>query len=431
METTVDLTLTVVVLSILTAVIFAFAIVAFLSIYRNEKTFVGMGQRDNEIKEEQAASQKTSYKVTNIVTSVFSYLVIAASLGVMVFSLYSQSKDQMLWNSNGEASMVIASSSMSGVHDAKTQTYITSDRKNLEFNRGDIITIKSLPSVDELLPDTKTDEGGKVTYVSESDLAIDGVTTYVNDYLYNSVFVYYNSDLKLNVVHRLVFIGFKDPADKSTVVFGFRGDNNSTWDGSYVDYSQLKALYTEPKTVKGIGYAVLFFQSGFGIYSVITSIVMIVSSSIFISKIEKSRKERLHLIEAVEDAAKPDEIPGVNDPDEIPEQKKSTMKEEDFKELQKEPTKTDEASDPINPQPIVSEPSNATAEAERPAAKPAETPAMAETTVSGATAPEAVKETPNDVLAKEDDSNLASSETPDPVSKGLYVKIMKSEGGKR
>jgi hypothetical protein len=414
--TGVDLTLTLVILAILTAVIFAFAIVAFISIYRNEKTFIAMGQRDKEIKEDKEASKKKSYKVTNILTEVFSYAVIALSIGVMIFSVYFKSQNQMIWNSKGEASMVVASSSMSKTRDASTQTYLSDARTKLQFSRGDILTIKTLPALEELLPDTTTDSEGKTTYVVANDLAIDNAKTYVNDYLYNTAFVYYNKDFGINVIHRLVYIGMSDTSDPNSLYFGFRGDNTTVWDGSTVKYSELKAIYQEPKKVKGIGYAVLFFQDGFGIYSVIASVCMMVISSIFISKIEKARNERYHLLEAVADAAKPDEVPGVNDPDEVPAPKKS-LKDADFQTAEKAPTEPVEAVKPVETSPVSpTEPAPSTAAPANPT-EPEPTKAVMdekpkeENIPSGTTVP-----------AAETKQESPSSTT--------YVKIAKSEGGK-
>jgi len=408
MDNSVSLTATVVILAILTAVIFAFAIVAFLSIFKTEKSLIGMGQRDEEIKADKEASKKKKYKIANIVTTILSYLVIGVSVGVMIFSIYAKSKDEMLWNSNGTSSLVIASSSMSKTYDASTQKYINSDRQTLQFKRGDILTIHTIPSLEEMMP--KKDSSGNYITISEAnandpDIQSGGYSlgSYVNDYLFNTVFVYYNPYVNVNIVHRLVYINFDPNHPEIEPTFRFRGDNVELNDTQSVTYSQLRGIYAEPKKVNGLGYVVLFFQDGFGIYSVLASVCMMAVSSIFISKIEKARNERLHLIEAVADASKPDDVPGVNDPDEVPAPKKS-LKEVDFQTPEKAPTEPVEPIKPVETSPVSqTEPEPAKAVMDE---KPKE-----DNIPSGADAP-------------------AAEEKQDSPSPALYVKIAKSEGGK-
>jgi hypothetical protein len=421
MDNSVSLTATVVILAILTAVIFAFAIVAFLSIFKTEKSLIAMGQRDQEIKADKEASKKKGYKIANILTTVLSYFVIAVSVGVMIFSVYAKSKDEMLWNSNGNTSLVIASSSMTKTYDAATQPYITTERKSLQFSRGDVLKIHTIPTLEEMMP--KKDSSGNYIRITEentndSDIQSGGYSlgSYVNDYLFNTVFVYYNPYVNVNIVHRLVYINFDPTHPEVEPTFRFRGDNVELNDTQSVTYSQLRGMYAESNKVKGVGYVVLFFQDGFGIYSVLASVCMMVVSSIFISKIEKVRNERYHLLEAVADAAKPDEVPGLNDPDEIPAPKKS-LKDTDFKTAEKAPTEPVEAVKPVETSPVSpTEP--------EPSIAPSVSPTDPEPTKA------IVDEKPKEENIPSGTAVPAEEEKQDSPSSAMYVKIAKSEGGK-
>jgi hypothetical protein len=386
----VSLTVTIVILAILTFIIFAFAIVAFSQIYKTEKSQIADGKRDEEIRQDKEASKKVSYKVINIVTTVFSYLVIAVGVGLMCFSLYAKSQGQITGNN-----LVIASGSMSQTYDPTEQTYVNTARQTLQFKRGDILKIDKLPTLEEMMPkrhvNSDGSEGsyiviGTADYTAEDEKIYqagyrDSAKTYcypgsyVNDYLFNSVFAYYNKNSKQIIVHRLVYINY-DPTDSTAEpTFMFRGDANGSWDPIAVHYSDLRAVYSQDNRTKGIGYAVLFFQDGFGIYSIIASLTMMIVSSIFIGKIQKDHDNRYKLISGLASASEPDKVPGQADPEEplapaepLPEPAPSVPEESNTPaEAPTEPVTNPTEAEPVVPPQADEKPTEASPETVNPA----------------------------------------------------------------
>jgi hypothetical protein len=275
----------IIVLVVLTIIIFAFALTAFHELHKTEQVMVNEGKRDEEIIANKDKEGKKSYKIANLVSSLFSYLLVGVGVFFMIFSIVIKFNGQRYLPTN---TMVVASDSMSEVarddQRAENGGYLTEAMINQEFARGDIITLSALPSEEAMLP--KKDASGAYITIKNGEY-----TTLDSDYL-NHIFVYYNSNTKQNIVHRLVQISPANNPDGTTEIFyHFRGD---AWtdDGVDVSYSALQAEYDGGNKVKNLGYFVLFFSDTFGEYAVITSLVMVTISSVYSGWIQKDYDQR-------------------------------------------------------------------------------------------------------------------------------------------
>jgi hypothetical protein len=276
---------TIVILAILTIIIFAFAFVVFKQIHVTEKAMVAQGNRDEEIIKDREQSKKKSYKILNIISNVFSSVIAFLAVGFMAFAIYVHSQGDLFFI-GGHSSMVVASDSMSKVYDSTEQTYLTDDMITEEFSRGDIVVLSDLPSEDQIVPDINVrDTDGTVS----------------SPYRYN-VFVYRSkigTNAGKNIIHRLVSVHTRTNEETGEVepTFRFRGDANGGVDTETVTFDQLKALYPSNNKVEKAGYFILFFESVFGMYAVISSVIMIILSTTYTAKIQKDYDVRWNELE--------------------------------------------------------------------------------------------------------------------------------------
>jgi hypothetical protein len=280
---------TILILVILTLIIFAFALIVFRELRKTEKSMIESGQRDGEILKDRDQRSSKSYKVVNIVTSLFSGAIAALAIAFMAFSLYVHNSGELFYV-NGSSVMVIASNSMKTTYAseqiASNGGYLPENYLDQEFSRGDILTLHSVPSQAEMENLQKNPDG---------TLYKNSRGSYVNEYLYTTVFVYNTSDTKgENIVHRLYYIGqATDSATNEPYYFYvFRGDNNSTNDGLEVQYSELKGMYTGGAKTEKAGFFILFFESAFGMYAVFSSVIMLVLSEFYTNIIQKEYDQR-------------------------------------------------------------------------------------------------------------------------------------------
>jgi hypothetical protein len=394
----------IIVLIVLTIVIFAFALTAFHELHKTEQIMVDRGERDEEIIANKDKEGKKSYKIANIVSTVFSYVLVGVGVFFMVFSIIIKFNGQRYLPTN---TMVIASDSMSEVarddQRAENGGYLTEAMIDQEFARGDIITLSELPSQEAMLP--KKDASGAYITVKNGEYS-----TLDSDYL-NHIFVYYNSNTKQNIVHRLVQISpVNNPDGTVDVYYHFRGD---AWtdDGVDVAYSALQAEYDGGKKVKNLGYFVLFFSDTFGEYAVITSLVMVTISSVYSGWIQKDYDQRWEKMDhsrvvVYDDIATPRENVAL-------EAATPKKKEEETKPSAPEETK------PLEPKPEETKPA--------PEAKPAsETkPIPPEEKPVASPAPKAAPKADDKPTAEpHQDEGKPAAPT---KKKGLFVGIVKSE----
>lgn len=271
---------TIIILAILTVVIFAFAWVVFHQIRVNESEMIAAGNRDLEISIDKEKSRKLSYKIANVFSSVLSYILAGAALVIMIFALVTHFKGELFYI-GGRTAMVVASDSMSTVYDRDTQAYLTDEMVSQEFSRGDILYLDSTPSEDTIVPDrTVKDADGSISspyrYKVMAYKASTG--TYKGSY----------------IIHRLYYVGLRtdETTGEESLYYNFRGDANNSRDAEAVSYSQINGVYDGTSKSAKVGYFVLFFESAFGIYAVLASIIMVSLSTIYTGRIQKQYDER-------------------------------------------------------------------------------------------------------------------------------------------
>jgi hypothetical protein len=280
---------TILILAILTVIIFAFAFVVFRELKKTEKAMVEEGKRDGDILKDRDQRSSKTYKVANITTSIFSGLIATVAIGFMAFSLYIHNSGELFYINN-KSLMVVASNSMKTVYtETQLETnggYLPDNYADLEFSRGDILTLETVPAQEEM---------EKFQTNADGTLYRNDYGSYVNDYLYNAVFVYNNTDTKgTNIIHRLYYIGSATDTDtkESYYYYVFRGDNNNTNDNIRVKYSELKGMYVGDGKSEKTGFFILFFESVFGMYAVFSSVIMLTLSEVYTNLIQKEYDKR-------------------------------------------------------------------------------------------------------------------------------------------
>jgi hypothetical protein len=281
--------ITIIILVVLTLVIFAFALLAFYQSYKSEKVLILNGSKDQDIAKDKT-KQKRSNKVLSLLSSVFSGLICVAAIGLLAFSLVVKNSGSMIFM-NGNTSLVIASNSMStyGNDDQLSENggYLTPSMVQEAFVRGDVLQLTSIPSYDEML--SKNEKGEHYIVKNGSQFP----STYASDYLNKTFAFTYSNE---TIVHRLVNITINNPnTENEKVYFTFQGDKYPG-NTQLVQYDRLKALYDGHSKTQMVGYFILFFSSSFGLYSVFSSIAMVIASSIFLTKIDKEYKSRWKVI---------------------------------------------------------------------------------------------------------------------------------------
>ena len=247
---------TLIVVAVLTSLIFMLAIMAMHFLLKAERQEIASGYRDGEIMAEGLESKKKSSKALNLTSNIICgiialFMLLAAGIGIA----YKASNGQIVMSNN--VSLVIVSDSMSKFYNSPYETELTALKEDAEkdqFNIGDLTMFSKVSEDDELQ-------------------------------LFD---VYgYRAKSGKTITHR--YIGTTDDG-----FYIFRGDNAKGRD-SYVSRSQV-TLHYEGKKISRIGYFILFTQSGFGLYSLISVIGVYAIAEIYLALYNKLIKGRLNEI---------------------------------------------------------------------------------------------------------------------------------------
>lgn len=271
--------LTIVVLVIITILIFGVVIFALFVTVKAEQKLIENGIKDQELVKEFESKNKKKKSVLDWVGKGISWALSLALLSFAIVALVYKANGEM-FSINNKVSLVIASGSMSECYsddDVDYKEYLInyagleeSYIKKTEFQVGDIAKFKKIGEEDEL-------------------------TLY-------QVYAYKNAKGEL-ITHR--YVGIKDDYSDGITRYIFRGDANSIND-SGVKREQILYEYNMSKTL-AVGSFILFLESGFGMYTVIAAIGIVVVSDIFLFRYEKLVNNRLHQLlgeEAFEDKKK-------------------------------------------------------------------------------------------------------------------------------
>ncbi len=253
-------TITIVVVALLTCLIFGLATISFVTTVKSEKTLIASGQKDDELLKEEKASKQKSSKVWNVISIAFSAIIMAGVVAMAGVGISFKASGQQFLINN-QTKLVIASDSMDGFYSEEYKLTLPEDAQDQQFAIGALCTFDKVGE-DETL----------------------------------EVYTVYGYELPNGkiITHRL--IGYT-----SSGLLVFRGDNTAGRD-NYVKREQVILRYTEKK-VDGIGLFILFSQSGFGLYSLISVTGIYVLSEVFLAQYRKMTKARLKELEGKENEA--------------------------------------------------------------------------------------------------------------------------------
>lgn len=247
------LAVTIAVVAVLTCLIFLLAILSFKSFLQSESQSLALGEKDKELLKEEEESKRKSSKVVNVLSWCLSGLLVLgmASMAGVAIGYRAQGKQFSIKDKTG---LVIATDSMDGLYSEEYRLELPENAEERQFSIGDILIFEKVSEEDELA-------------------------------LYE-VYGYKMPSGKI-ITHRL--IGF---TDSGRLVF--RGDNAAGRD-NLVKREQVVLRY-DGHRIKRLGFFVLFSQSGFGLYSLISVIGVYVMSDAFVHKYNKMRKSRLEAL---------------------------------------------------------------------------------------------------------------------------------------
>ena len=242
--------ITIVVVALLTFIIFGLTLLAYKSYLKMYKIEVSRGLHDDNIKKEYHNKKKCKGGLLGLICS---YVVLFLLLGVFASGIVYRASGNN-FNINNKTALVIRSGSMSDFYNEDIAKQYNND-KHLQFDIGDICIFEK---------------------ISEDTPLIDGE-------------VYGYKHKKVLITHRLVSF------DATTNVCKFRGDNNSTFDGSVLRSNVL--YHYLGKKIPVVGTFVLYAQSIFGIWSLLGLIGVTVSSEVVFSKLDTINKARAKELE--------------------------------------------------------------------------------------------------------------------------------------
>ena len=245
--------ITIVVVALLTIIIFGLTWLAYNSCLRMYELEVKHGHHDTEItKEYHVKKKKRGGKAMSIIGSV-AFLTVLLSLFVTGIVYKSCGENFTL---NNQTVLVVKSGSMSDFYSkelaAQYQEY--NYNTDLQFDIGDVCLYEKM---------------------SSDAVLVEGE---VYGYKYKNIII----------THRLIRI-YEDS------MYEFRGDNNPTSDGVLVSKEKVVYHYTGKK-IPAIGAFVLYAQSYFGIWSLISIIGVAISSEIVYHKMDTINKQRLRVL---------------------------------------------------------------------------------------------------------------------------------------
>lgn len=252
-------------LVVLSALIIGLVIFAYSMILKSAKQLSSIGKLDDEFKKEVEDNKKKSKRVLGAIMQGASALVCIGLVSIaLVSGIYRINGRQIV--TNNHVSFAIVSNSMEG--------YYSEAYKNKLIGQ-----YSSKYSIDLSQAETKIERD----QFTVGDFVQFNVLKKDADLKVYDVYGYKNSDGKI-ITHR--YIGEREDG---TLIF--RGDNAP---GEDVTVKREQILYHyQGKDIKHIGLVILFFGSGYGIYSIIAVIAIYVISDIAIIKWERIKNDRL------------------------------------------------------------------------------------------------------------------------------------------
>lgn len=228
--------------------IISFYILALKALYIKEKFLIDVGSYNQDLVNSSKKIKKGNTFLDGLISSLIILLCVAVT-GTMAYTKFSGE----LFPYNDSTTLVVASKSMSYTSTTnKNKGYITAEMEAQQFDLGDIIIINDKPV--------------------EEDIVLYQIYAYKKD--------------GKTIIHRLYDIKKGD-----TDTYLFRGDANIGSDDKYVNYEDIIGVYSRI-LISDIGIVVLFSQSYYGFYILLTIVTILAASSIFERKIYLLLKKR-------------------------------------------------------------------------------------------------------------------------------------------
>ena len=252
-------------LAVVSCLILSVTIFSYHVILKSAKRLSASGALDEEFKKEEEDNKKPRKRVINIISQVASGVVCVGLLTLaLVSGIYHARGENFAVNNH--VSLAIATNSMEG--------YIDDDYKE------DLISAYvEYYEVDQITAEKKL----KKDQFGVGDLLTFDLVKENEELQFFDVYGYKNAKGKI-ITHRLVGIN----SDGS---LKFRGDNAGGVD-TKVEREQVLYRY-KGNNAKLCGLVILFFGSGYGIYTICITIAMYVVTDLAIYKWEKIKKNRL------------------------------------------------------------------------------------------------------------------------------------------
>ena len=262
------LLITIIVVAVVTCLVIGLTLLAYSTVLKSAKRLASTGVLDEEFLRDEATSKHLIKKVFGIILHALSILLCVGLVSLAVVAgVYKAKGEQFVYNDH--VSLVIASDSM--------KEYWDDDYKEELIGEYSVFAGVSAEESDKKLFSEQFEKGDLLDFkVVEAEEELN---------LYD-VYGYKNKKNQI-ITHRLIGVA----TDGSLI---FRGDNTGGRD-TLVSREQVVYRY-EGQKVKGLGIPVLFFGSGFGIYSIISVLAMYTISDIAIYKYNKIKKDRLEAI---------------------------------------------------------------------------------------------------------------------------------------
>ena len=241
-------------------VVFLFFFLSLKAFYDSEKVLLDNNcPLESEIKK---YTHKKDHKVLKVLKTTFSSLFFGALIvatGICALAHY----DKNAINYLGSSPVAILTGSMSKKNEKNT--YLIEKDINTQFNAGSIILLDKMPEKENL---RRYDVVG---YWSQENVLI---------------------------VHRIIDFGVVDENGNFTSTattseathFIFRGDANASRDSYFVEYKQMYGIYRNYK-IDNLGYVVSYFQSYFGLISIIGICSVVFAEDYYSRKTDKAYKE--------------------------------------------------------------------------------------------------------------------------------------------
>ena len=260
--------ITIITLAVVSCLIIGLTIFSFHIILKSAKRLSSTGALDNEFKKEFEDNKKKSKRILGVISQVASGIVCLGLITLAVISgIYHASGKQFV--SNNHTSFVIATNSMEGYYDD-------------DYKSSLIAAYIEEYKVDEQVASKKI----KGDQFEVGDFVEFELIKETDDLKFFDVYGYKNKKGQI-ITHR--YVGTNTDG---TLVF--RGDNAP---GEDISVKREQVLYHyQGHNTKYIGLVMLFFGSGYGIYSIFAVVVIYALSDVAIYKWEKIKNARLQEI---------------------------------------------------------------------------------------------------------------------------------------